>query len=54
MFIAAYDPAGIEQVRISKLQPEGIFSLDGRRLAKTQKGLNIIRYKDGTVKKVLK
>ena len=53
VFIAAYDPAGIEQVRISKPQPEGVFSLDGRRLTKTQKGLNIIRYKDGTAKKIV-
>ena len=29
------------------------FSLDGRKLGKPQKGLNIIRYSDGTSKKVL-
>ena len=52
--IMGRDLSGIKAAAIEKPQPEDVFSLDGRRLAKTQKGLNIIRYKDGTAKKVMK
>ena len=31
----------------------GYYSLDGKRLAKPQRGLNIIRMSDGTTKKVI-
>ena len=51
--IMARDLSGIKPAKVKTSQPEGVFSLDGRRLAKPQKGLNIIRYKDGTAKKVL-
>ena len=29
------------------------YSLDGKKLSKPQKGINIIRYSDGTTRKVL-
>ena len=51
--IQARDLSGIKPATAKTSQPEDVFSLDGRRLAKTQKGLNIIRYKDGTAKKVV-
>ena len=35
-------------------EEESIFSLDGRQLEFKQKGINIVRYKDGTSRKVLK
>ncbi len=53
------DPDGIEEIKNESLTPslskgEGVwYSLDGRKLDKPQKGLNIIRYSDGTSRKVL-
>lgn len=47
-------PEGIRPILVRDSQKEEIFSIDGRRLAKPQKGLNIIRYQDGTTKKVLR
>ncbi len=47
---------GIEEVEIEEtksLGNEGIYDLSGRKLARMQKGINIIRFKDGTTKKVL-
>ena len=52
-YILARDLSGIKPAKVKTSQPEGVFSLDGRRLTKTQKGLNIIRYKDGTAKKIV-
>ena len=52
-YIMERDLSGIKSAKVKTSQPEGVFSLDGRRLAKTQKGLNIIRYKDGTAKKIV-
>ena len=52
-YITERDLSGIKSAKVKTSQPEGVFSLDGRRLAKTQKGLNIIRYKDGTAKKIV-
>ena len=52
-YITERDLSGIKPATAKTSQPEDVFSLDGRRLAKTQKGLNIIRYKDGTAKKVV-
>lgn len=47
-------PTGIEQVRANgeKATAVGIFDLTGRRVPALQKGVNIIRYNDGTSKKV--
>ena len=52
-YITERDLSGIKPAKVKTSQPEGVFSLDGRRLTKTQKGLNIIRYKDGTAKKIV-
>ena len=46
--------AGIDDVKVDGSQDEeSIFSLDGRQIDFKQKGVNIVRYKDGTAKKVL-
>ena len=46
--------SGIETVEVDGNQDEeSIFSLDGRQIDFKQKGVNIVRYKDGTAKKVL-
>ena len=50
------DPDGIEEVKNEELRmkDEGVwYSLDGKKLSKPQKGINIIRYSDGTSRKVL-
>ncbi len=44
---------GIIEVIMSNLQNVRIFSADGKRLDKMQKGLNIVILGDGTVKKVV-
>ena len=47
-------PAGIAKVQIVK-GIRGIYTLDGKKLAKPQKGLNIIRTDDGkTSKRIVK
>ena len=50
------DPDGIEEIDNEELRMknEGVwYSLDGKKLSKPQKGINIIRYSDGTSRKVL-
>lgn len=38
----------------SNEQPEAVFSLEGNRLSRLHKGLNIMRLKNGKVVKVMK
>ena len=55
-FRTTFDPDGIIEIKSEELRMknEGVwYSLDGKKLAKPQKGINIIRYSDGTSKKVL-
>lgn len=48
------DPDGIKDVEHSTLNNVGTcYSPDGKKLSKPQKGINIIRYSDGTSKKIL-
>ena len=48
------DPDGIKDIEHSPLNiEEAWYSLDGKKLSKPQKGINIIRYSDGTTRKVL-
>ena len=48
-------PAGISQVKVSADAKEvGCYDLQGRRIQAPVKGLNIIRYNDGTTRKVMK
>ena len=53
-FTTSFDPDGIEEVKSSEEATEvARYDLQGRMIAKPQKGINIIRYSDGTSKKVL-
>ena len=55
-FTTGEDPTGVEEMAMDKGQlaiPTGIYDLNGRRLARMQRGLNIVRYADGKVKKVM-
>jgi len=47
--------SGISTVKAGgEARPSGWYDLQGRRLTEPRKGMNIIRYNDGTAKKVLK
>ena len=53
-FTTSFDPDGIEDVKSSEEATEvARYDLQGHMIAKPQKGINIIRYSDGTSKKVL-
>ena len=43
---------GIEEIGNDNVRPAGIYSIDGKRLPKLQKGLNVIIGKDGKAQKV--
>ena len=52
--ISPVDPDGIKSIENGKLIIENdVYDLSGRKLDKPQKGINIIRYSDGTTRKVL-
>ena len=44
---------GIERSKNENKNEEGIYDLNGRKLSQMQKGINIIRMKDGSTRKVL-
>ena len=46
-------PTGIESIRNAQMHNEGIYDLSGRKLTRMQKGINVIRMKDGNTRKVL-
>ena len=51
--IVEYDPTGIDKVTISTDAKElSRYSVNGQRLSAPSKGLNIVKYSDGSVKKV--
>ena len=51
--IVEYDPTGIDKVTISSDAKEhSRYSVNGQRLSVPTKGLNIVKYSDGSVKKV--
>ena len=51
--IVEYDPTGIDKVTISTDAKElSRYSVNGQRLSAPAKGLNIVKYSDGSVKKV--
>ena len=51
--IIEYDPTGIDKVTISTDAKElSRYSVNGQRLSAPTKGLNIVKYSDGSVKKV--
>ena len=47
------DPDGIEIIDAEQFDNENWYDLNGRKLDEPQKGINIIRYSDGTSRKVL-
>ena len=52
--IVEYDPTGIDKVTISTDAKElSRYSVNGQRLSAPAKGLNIVKYSDGSVKKVV-
>ena len=56
-YAGSKDPDGIKNIEHSPLNiehsAEGLYDLSGRKLDKPQKGINIIRMSDGTIRKVL-
>ena len=51
--IVEYNATAIDEIKTENTIMEvGIISLDGRSVEKYQKGINIIKYSDGTSKKV--
>ena len=57
MFCEKKTPTDIKQVDMSKVEKlnnaEGIYDLQGRKLNTMQRGVNILRMTDGTIKKVI-
>ena len=58
IYVLGIDPAsvsGIEEVADSRkgIEGEGIYSLNGVRMQRMQRGLNIVRGNDGIMKKVM-
>ncbi len=51
--IIEIDPAGIEQITGSENGKAMIFTIDGKRVDDLKKGLNVIRMKDGKMRKVV-
>lgn len=45
---------GIDEATVSAAEPYAVFDANGRRTNALKRGLNILRYGDGTVKKVIK
>ena len=51
--IVEFDPAGINEVKLDDNENASVYGLHGRRLRQPQKGINIIRQSDKTIKKVV-
>lgn len=54
-FATGADPTGIGDIKAdttSRSYPSGIYDLQGRKQTTLQRGVNIVRYEDGSVKKV--
>jgi len=45
---------GLRQVTSEKGQVTSIYGLDGRRRARQERGVNIVRYSDGTSRKIIR
>ena len=53
-YVISLDETGVNQMSSAQSLRESIYSVDGRKLGRMQKGLNIIRKADGSVTKILK
>ena len=52
--IVEFEPTGVENMNMAKKITEvSRYALDGQRLDHPRKGLNIVKYSDGTVRKIL-
>ena len=51
--IIEIDPSGIDQIMNNENGKAIIFTLDGKRVTTPQRGVNVIRMKDGTTRKVV-
>ena len=51
--VADYDPTAINTVDNTTANEAARYTLDGRQVSAPQRGLNIIRFSDGTVRKVM-
>lgn len=51
--VALTDEDAIVEVEVKNITDSGYYDLNGRKLNKPKKGINIIRYSDGTTRKVL-
>ena len=52
--MALTDEDAIKGIKVENETDMGYYDLQGRKLNKPQKGINIIRYSDGTTRKILK
>ena len=52
-FSADPNSAGVESINYDGINPKSYYTIDGHRYESQQKGLNIIRMSDGTVKKAV-
>ena len=53
-YTVEFNPAGVEPVPTDASTMESArYSLGGHRLAAPEKGLNIVKYSDGTAKKIV-
>jgi hypothetical protein len=51
--VADYDPTAISGIHTATATEAARYTLDGRQVSAAQRGLNIIRLSDGTVRKVI-
>ena len=52
--IVEFDPTSIENINTAKdIKETSSYTLDGQRLDHPRRGLNIVKYSDGTVRKIL-
>jgi len=49
----ADDELPVESIRDTEYRIQGVYDLNGRQQTREKKGVNILRYSDGTMKKVM-
>ena len=53
-YVISLDGSGVDQMgSCVQSMPEAVYSIDGRKLGRIAKGLNIVRNSDGSVSKIL-
>lgn len=52
-FSTVKSTTGIETVKADNAQSRHVYTIDGKEISAPQKGLNIVKYNDGTVRKVI-